>query len=132
MPDGPIILFDGVCNLCDRFVQFVLARDWKEQFRFASLRSPAGRQLLEGFETAPREDSIVLIADGVACAKSSAALRIASRLSGLWPVLKILQIVPRPIRDWAYDVVAKNRYRWYGKSPACMIPTPEMRSRFLP
>lgn len=73
----------------------------------------------------------MLIADGVAHTRSDAALRIAARLNGLWPVLKILLIVPRPIRNWAYDVVAKNRYRWFGKNPACMIPTPETRGRFL-
>ena len=131
MPENPIILFDGVCNLCDHFVQFVLARDRRGRFRFASLQSPAGRQLLEGFGVGPHLDSVVLIADGVVHTRSDAALRIAARLNGLWPVLKILLLVPRPIRNWAYDVVAKNRYRWFGRNPACMIPTPETRSRFL-
>lgn len=132
MSEGPIILFDGVCNLCNHAVQFVLARDPKEQFRFASLQSPAGMDLVKklGAE-AQNMNSMVLIAAGAAYTRSDAALRIAARLSGLWPALRILLLVPRPIRNWAYDVVAKNRYRWFGKSSACMAPSPELRSRFL-
>lgn len=131
MPEAPIILFDGVCNLCDHAVRFVLARDRAEQFRFAALQSPAGRQLLDAVGASPDLDSVVLIADGKAHTRSDAALRIAARLSGLWPGLTLLLIVPRPIRNWAYDFVAKNRYRWFGTRAACMIPTPELRSRFL-
>ena len=133
MSEGPIILFDGVCNLCDHAVQFILARDRQQQFRFASLQSPAGMSLLDRFRPdAKNLSSMVLIADGVAYTKSDAALRIAARLNGPWSVLKIFLIVPRPIRNWAYDVVAKHRYRWFGKNSACMMPSPELRSRFVP
>src|SRR5438128_8000077 len=132
MSEGPIILFDGVCNLCNHAVQFVLARDPKEQFRFASLQSTAGMDLLKKFGAEARNlDSMVLIAEGAAYTKSDAALRIAAQLSGLWPVFRILLLVPRPIRNWAYDVVAKNRYQWFGKRSACMAPSPELRGRFL-
>jgi predicted DCC family thiol-disulfide oxidoreductase YuxK len=128
---GPIIIFDGRCNLCERSVRFVLKRDHKKQFRFAAIQTPAGRELVEGFGVGPPLDSIVLVAGGVAYIKSTAALHIASRVSGLWPLLKILLITPRPVRDWLYDVVAKNRYRWFGEKQACFIPTPEMRRRLL-
>lgn len=132
MPEGPIILFDGECNLCDRSVRFILARDRKQQFRFASLQSAAGTRLIERF--APRAQgstTVVLIADGTAHIRSDAALRIAARMDGLWPVLGVFRIVPRPLRDWVYDVVARNRYRWFGRTPCCMVPSPELRERFL-
>ncbi len=130
--DGPLILFDGVCHLCQGFVQFILARDPKAQFRFASLQSPIARHLLAACGAEAQDlNSVVLMAEGRAYTKSDAALRIAARLSGPWPVLKAFLLVPRPIRDWVYDRVAGNRYRWFGKSSACLIPTPELRHRFL-
>ena len=132
MTEQPIILFDGVCHLCDRSVQFVLARDPQEQFCFAALQSDIGRQLLE--KAAPEAmglNSVVLIVDGVAYLKSDAALRIAARLSGAWPLLRVFLLVPRPVRDWAYDWVARNRYRWFGRSAACWVPAPKWRRRFL-
>lgn len=132
MSEGPIILFDGVCHLCDRAVQFILKRDLRQQFRFASLQSPAGQRLLDRFLPEGKDlTSIVLIADGVAYTKSDAALKIAENLRGPWPILRILRILPRGIRNRAYDFVARNRYRWFGKHSACLMPSPELRSRFL-
>ncbi len=131
MPEGPIIVFDGVCNLCDRSVQFVLARDSQRRFRFAARQSAVGLQLLEKWVIPPPLDSVVLLVDGVAYTRSDAALRIAARLDRPWRWLRIFLGVPRPVRDWVYDLVAKHRYRWFGKNPACRIPTPELRDRFL-
>ena len=130
--EGPIILFDGVCTLCNRSVQFILARDPEKQFRFAALQSPIGMRLVQASGgDAQNLNSVVLITEGTVYTKSDAALQIAAKLSGPWPLLKIFFLVPRALRNWVYDLVAKNRYRWFGKSSACMIPSPEERSRFL-
>lgn len=132
MSEGPTILFDGACNLCNHVVQFVLARDPDGHLRFAALQSSVGQDLLNRFKVdAQNLDTVVFITDGRACTKSDAALRIAGCLSGLWPVLKIFLLVPRPLRDWAYDVVARNRYRWFGKKATCMAPSSELLNRFL-
>jgi len=132
LSEGPIVLFDGVCHFCHGVVRFVVARDPKEQIRFAPLQSKVGQELAAvcGAETQD-VDSVILIADGRAYTKSDAGLRIAARLSGLWPVLKVFLLVPRPIRNWVYDYVARNRYRWFGKAPECLAPTAELRRRFL-
>ena len=129
-----IVLFDGVCNLCSASVTFILKRDPKGLFRFAALQSEAGRNIFEkfGIPFAEPPASIVLVEGGKAYSESTAALRIARRLSGLWPLLYAGIVIPRPIRDAAYRWVARNRYRWFGKKDACMVPTPELRSRFLP
>jgi predicted DCC family thiol-disulfide oxidoreductase YuxK len=128
----PIILFDGECNLCAWSVQFIIRRDPAARFRFAALQSPAGRRLLaERGIDAGGIDSVVLVEDAAWFARSGAALRIARRLSGAWPLLGALLIVPRPLRDWAYDIVARNRFRWFGRRASCMIPTPALRERFL-
>ncbi len=128
----PIILFDGVCNLCDHSVQFIIQRDHQRRFKFAALQSVAGQRLLRE-QGLPTEEfrSIVLLEGGKLWQKSSAALRIARRLSGLWPLLYLLILVPAPIRDFIYDCIATRRYRWFGKKETCLIPTPELRSRFL-
>ena len=132
MDRGPIILFDGVCNLCAHAVQFVLRRDAAERYTFASLQSEAARELLDEIDpTLYDVDSIVLIEDGAAHVRSGAALRIARRLTGAWPLMYGFMIVPRPLRDWAYDLVARNRYRWFGKADQCMVPLPALRARFL-
>lgn len=131
MPER-IILFDGVCNLCAWSVQFIIRRDPRGQFRFAALQSAAGQRLLaERGLAGPDLDSVVLIEGPRAYTRSGAALRIARRLTGLWPALAALLLVPRPLRDWAYSVVARNRYRWFGQQSECMLPTPELRARFL-
>lgn len=127
-----IILFDGVCNLCNASVQFILKRDSKAQFRFASLQSEFGKQKLLLYEIdANKCDSVIYIYKDKAFIKSTAALQIAKKLGGGWPLLYGLIIIPRFIRDWVYGFIAKNRYRWFGKKDSCMIPSPELKSRFL-
>lgn len=127
-----IILFDGVCNLCSASVQFIIRRDPRGLFRFAALQSDAARSLLaECGVRGPLPDSLMLIEGGRCYARSAAALRIVRRLRLPWPVLYALVAVPRPIRDWAYDFLARHRYRWFGRREACMAPTPELRDRFI-
>lgn len=127
-----IILFDGVCNLCNSSVTFVIKRDKKDVFRFTALQEEPGRNLMSKFEIDPAEtDSIVLIDGERAYTKSTAALRISRHLGGAYPLLYGFMIVPKFLRNWVYDYIAKNRYKWYGKKDSCMIPTPELRSKFL-
>jgi predicted DCC family thiol-disulfide oxidoreductase YuxK len=127
-----VVLFDGVCHFCDAAVRFIIARDPTGRFRFASLQSPLAERLLEGRGCASdARDSIVLI-EGEACfERSTAALRIARRLRWPWPILAVGLLVPRPMRDAAYDFVANRRYRWFGRREHCRIPGPEERARFL-
>ncbi len=132
--DGaPILLFDGVCNLCNGAVQFILRRDPAKRFRFAALQSPVGEQFLREHGIEPgRLDTLVLVEGGRAYLRSTAALRVARRLSGPWPLLYYLFIwLPRPLRDLAYNLVARNRYRLFGEREECMVPTPDLRARFL-
>ena len=127
-----IILFDGVCNLCNGFVTFVIARDPGAHFRFAALSSDAAAGLLrEAGITQPIPDTVVLVEEGRPYFRSDAPLRIARRLSFPWPLAYGFLIVPRFIRDNIYDVIAARRYRWFGRRDVCMVPTPGLRSRFL-
>jgi predicted DCC family thiol-disulfide oxidoreductase YuxK len=132
MEKGPVILFDGVCNLCNGAVQFVIQKDKNAQFRFASLQSENGQKLLHQFQL-PQADftSFVLIENGKAYTRSTAALRVARKLSGAIKLLYGFIIVPVFIRDAVYNYIGKNRYKWFGKKDACMIPTPELKNRFL-
>lgn len=130
--EGPIVLYDGVCGLCDRSVQLILRNDRRGRFRFAALQSEAGRALLEKFGLSPEVlDSVVLVQGGRAWRKSRAALRIARRMDAPWPLLWPLTVIPSPVADFFYDLLARNRYRIFGKLDACMIPPPEVRARFL-
>jgi predicted DCC family thiol-disulfide oxidoreductase YuxK len=127
-----IILFDGVCNLCNTSVTFVIQRDKKDVFRFAALQEEAGQALQSKHDINPAEiDSIILIDGEKAYTKSTAALRIAKELGGAYSLLYGFIIVPRFIRNWVYDYIAKNRYKWYGQKESCMIPTAELRNKFL-
>jgi predicted DCC family thiol-disulfide oxidoreductase YuxK len=131
-PANPIVLFDGVCNLCNGSVQFLIRRDPGARFRFASLQSPAGERLRDELGIDRRAvDSVILVEDGRWYKESDAALRIARGLGGLWKALGILRLIPRPLRDGLYRLIARNRYRWFGKTEACWLPTPELRGRFL-
>lgn len=123
-----IVLFDGVCNLCNGAVQFILARDPQARFRFASLQSDVARRLLKGEVPA---ETMVLIEAGKVHTKSDAALRIARCLRAPWPLLYAFVAIPRGLRNMVYDWVACHRYAWFGKRDACMLPTPQMRGRFL-
>jgi len=126
--ERPVILFDGVCNLCTGSVRFVIERDSRKQFRFASLQSPVAERLL-----GRREDleSVILLQNGKTYRKSGAALRIARRLDGLWPLLAVLLVIPGFLRDAVYDWIGRRRYRMFGKRDVCWSPQPELADRFL-
>ncbi|WP_128546649.1 thiol-disulfide oxidoreductase DCC family protein [Larkinella soli] len=127
-----VILFDGVCNLCNSAVNFVIDHDRKGRFRFASLQSETGRRLLA--QCPPAEgpvDSVVLIRNGRSFVRSDAALEIARHLGGAWPLLTVFKLVPRFVRDAVYEAVARNRYRWFGRTDACRVPAPALKARFL-
>ena len=140
---GAFVLFDGVCNFCDAWVNFVIERDRGAYFKFAPLQSEAGQKISAEYglrsETAERApvddtvpiDSVILVEDGKALTHSTAALRIARRLDGLWPWAYVLIVVPRPIRDFFYRLFARYRYRMFGRKDECMVPSPEVRARFL-
>jgi len=130
--DGPLVLYDGQCGLCNHSVQMILRHDRRGRFRFAALQSELGQALLARHGLPAAEmDSVVLIDGGEAYTRSRAALRVAGRMDAPWPLLRALTIVPRPLRDVVYDWVARNRYRWFGRTDACMLPPPEVRARFL-
>lgn len=130
--DKPVLLFDGVCNLCNGFVQFVIKRDPKGKFRFAALQSEIGQTLLKKANMPTEElSTVVLYEDDKFYTHSSVPLRVVKKFGGAWPLLYGLVIVPKFIRDGIYDWIARNRYRWFGKRESCMIPTPELKSRFL-
>ena len=128
----PIILFDGVCNLCNDSVNFIIKHDKKAQFLFASLQSDAAKEILLQYNSKKiKIDSIVLIQKNKIYEKSTAALNIAKGLSGGYKLLYLFIIIPKFIRDLGYNYIAKNRYKWYGKKESCMIPTPEIKNRFI-
>lgn len=126
-----IILFDGVCNLCSGAVQFVISRDPSAYFRFASLQSDFGQHQLKRFNLDQQSlHSIILIEGDQYYERSDAALKIARKLSGGWPLLYAFKILPRFLRDGVYNLIGKNRYKLFGKRDACWLPTPELKSRF--
>lgn len=127
-----IILFDGVCNLCNSTVNFIIKHDKKERFLFASLQSDAGKEILLHYPSKKNNlNSVLLIENDSIYHKSTAALLISSKLQGAIQFFYIFNLLPLKIRDNIYDYVAKNRYRWFGKQDICMIPKPELRKRFL-
>ncbi len=132
--EAPIVFFDGYCNLCNRSVAFIIARDQHERFRFASLDSPTATTRLAAYaERTQLPDSVLLLDDEGLHARSDAARRIARHLTRPWPWLAALSgLVPRAVRDVLYNVIARNRLRWFGRRDTCSIPTPSQQSRFLP
>jgi len=127
-----IVLFDGVCNFCNGTVNFIIRRDRNDSFRFAPLQSEIGQKLLRQYDlNAPGIDSVVLIENGRAFMHSTAALKIAQKLGGVWQIFSVFQFVPRSARDFFYRLFARNRYRLFGKKEVCMMPTPEIKARFL-
>ncbi len=130
--DAPIVLFDGICVLCNSFVNFILKRDSNKRLRFASLQSNAGQALLQelGLKTEVF-DSLVLVQGRQYDTSSTAVLKIFRNLEGVWPLAYSLIVIPKPIRDYCYRKVAANRYRWFGKRDRCMVPTSDVMSRFL-
>jgi predicted DCC family thiol-disulfide oxidoreductase YuxK len=129
---GAIVLFDGVCNFCNASVNFVIEHDKAGYFKFAPLQSEIGEELVakHGIDTADT-DSVIVVENDCAYTHSSGALRIARQLDGIWSWTYAFVVVPKPIRDLAYRVFAKHRYRLFGRQNACMMPTPEIRARFL-
>lgn len=133
--EAPIVLIDGHCHLCHRITRYLVEHDKEARFRFAALQSSAGQKALKkaGFaENRISFDSFVLITDGRCYTKSGAALRVWRGLGGWRSLGYALIIIPSPIRDAVYDFIARNRYRWFGRSEQCMLPTKEIRDRFLP
>lgn len=132
LPTKPIILFDGVCNLCNSSVQFIIKRDSQAHFLFASLQSEIGQAILREFGLNTSDfDTFVLIENGKAYTKSTAALKVVKKLEGAWKYFYIFNVIPTVIRDLFYIFVAKNRYRFFGKKEYCMLPQPELKSRFI-
>ena len=130
--EHPVILFDGVCNLCNFAVDFVIRRDPEARFRFASLQDDFGQHILrENGLPSSELSTFVLVEQGQIYTKSTAALLVARHLGAPWPVTQIFLIIPRPIRDWVYGLIANNRYRLFGKRETCRLPSPEEKARFL-
>ncbi len=126
-----VILFDGVCNLCNNSVNFVIDRDPNQKFRYASLQSEFGEQVKKDFNRSADLHSVLLLKDNQLLDKSDAALAIAGELTGLWPLLTVFRIVPKSLRDAVYNWIARNRYRWFGRQDVCRVPSPQLRSLFL-
>ncbi|MFY7965508.1 MAG: thiol-disulfide oxidoreductase DCC family protein [Chitinophagaceae bacterium] len=127
-----ILLFDGVCNLCNKLVLFVIKRDKNNKIKFASLQSEAGRKILLSNNFCTNNlSSFVFIKQNRVLIKSTAALNLSKEIGGIWQLLYVFIIVPKFIRDLVYDIVAKNRYSWFGKQNECMVPTKELMNKFL-
>lgn len=126
-----IILFDGECNFCEKSVQFIIKRDPNGYFKFASLQSEIGKKLRKKYNVPEHIDSLLLIEQDKWYDKSSAALRICKNLKGFYKISFVFLIIPKPIRDFFYDILAKNRYKWFGKTNHCVIPSQKIRNRFL-
>ncbi len=127
-----LLLFDGVCNLCNGFVQWVIVRDKKGIFKFAALQSETGQQELKKLgKNTETFDSVVLIAGSKVLTQSDAAIEVAAQLGGIWSLAPLLRVFPRLLRNAVYNWVARNRYRWFGKREQCMLPRPEWKDRFL-
>ena len=128
----PVIYYDGYCALCDRFIGFVLARDRKHRYRYAPLSGETARGRF-GESIDPEEPRTVLLEEpGKTRVRSDAALAILAGLGGGWKLVQALRIIPRPIRDWVYDVIARHRFKWFGRRAECRIPAPDETDRFLP
>lgn len=130
---GGIVLFDGHCNFCSGVVNFLIDRDPPGRLKFAALQSETGRRLLteHGLPMPDEPDTMVFIEGAKALVRSDAALATTKYLRGLWPLARVGYLVPRFLRDPVYKLVARNRYRWFGRTEACRVPTPAIRARFL-
>ena len=130
-PIDRIVLFDGVCNLCSSSVQFIIKHNHKKNIKFASLQSDFGQTQLAQFHLPPEVRTIVLIKNEKVFTQSDAVLEICHELNGLYPIFSVFKITPRALRDWVYNSIARNRYRWFGKKDQCWIPTLDLQSRFI-
>lgn len=131
-PGDRVLLFDGVCKLCNASVRFVIGHDAERRIKLASVQSPQGQALLAWFGL-PTEcfDSVVLIEGSRLSQRSEAFIRLMAQLPAPWRWLRLLRGVPRPLRDWVYDRIARNRYRWFGRYDVCLLPSPDHQGRFL-
>jgi len=128
----PILFFDGLCNLCNGYIQFVIKRDPDSRFRFAALQSDFAKEYFKEDPALIKDvHTVIMVEDGKRYSHSDVGLRMCAHLGGLWPILQVLKYLPKGFRDSIYNWVAKNRYRWFGKKDSCMIPTPELQARFL-
>ena len=132
MNENPVIVFDGVCNYCNAVVNFIIRQDTKKVFRFATLQSDFGQKILKE-NNLPTDvfESFLLLDKGKLYLKSTAGLRLYNKLPWYWKWTQLFWIFPKFFRDWVYDIIAKNRYKWFGKREKCMVPTPEILERFL-
>ena len=126
-----IVLFDGECNFCDSSVQFIIKRDPDGFFQFAALQSEIGEELKKKHQIPDRLDSIIVIENNTVYDSSDAALFISKHLNGLWKCFYIVKLIPKSLRNSVYKIIAKNRYNWFGKKDFCVIPSPDIRNRFL-
>lgn len=132
MEESRVILFDGVCNFCNYWVNFAIKRDRKKKLKFTTLQGVTAKQLLPQHNINPTSlSSVIFIDKGKAYTQSSAAIQICKYLNGGWKLFYGLMIIPKFMRDFFYNIIARNRYKWYGKKEECMVPTPELRERFL-
>jgi predicted DCC family thiol-disulfide oxidoreductase YuxK len=131
-PDKPVVVFDGVCNYCNTMINFLLRQDKKKIFLFATLQSVFGQKVLrENHLPGDAFESFILIDKGKLYQKSAAGLRVYNKLPWYWKWTQLLWVFPEFLRDWIYDIIAQNRYRWFGKRTECMTPTPGLKERFL-
>ena len=132
LPNTQLILFDGVCNFCNTSINFIIDHDPEKHFKFAPLQSDLGQSILTQFNKNTHDfDSVILLKDNQLYQKSEAALEIAKQLSGGWKYLSVFGILPPFLLNFFYDIIAKNRYKIFGKTETCRMPTPELRERFL-
>lgn len=132
IPHQPLLLFDGVCNLCNNSINYIIKKDTKNVFKFASLQSDVAKKILLQFDSTNFDlSSIVLVDHDKLYFKSTAILKAGKHLGGIYKICYFFIVIPRPIRDLIYDYIAKNRYKWYGKKESCMIPTPELKEKFI-
>lgn len=131
MDEQPIVFFDGVCNLCNSAIQWIICHDPKARIQFAPFQSEAGQNLIEKTILKQEIRSVILRDERHVYYKSTAVLRMCRYLKGFWKLCVVFLIIPRPIRDFIYDYIAKNRYKWFGKRSQCMVPTKENKERFL-
>ncbi len=132
MSDTKIILFDGVCNLCNSGINYIIDHDKNNRFKFASLQSDAGQSFLKKSGLNDKDfDSVILIEGEKFYTKSSAVLRIADEFGPLWKLFYVFIVIPAPVRNFFYDIIARHRYKWFGKKDSCRVPTPELKEKFL-
>lgn len=132
MSNHHVIIFDGVCNFCNSSINFIIKRDHSNKFVFAPMQSPAAKKLIADYNVENVGfDTFLLIKDGKCFYRTNAAIEIAQDLRGAWHLFKVFRIIPRPIRDYFYRLFARNRYRIFGKTEACMVPTKELKNKFL-